>query len=83
MPALTVNIPANVVADLTAAADELLAARGISIVGMTTTQRGQRYIAEILKDVVITRRRATAQTTAQTTVDTAVATATTDAAGIA
>lgn len=85
MPNVTINIPANCVADVTAAAQAMAAARTppVDTSAMTATQLGQWYIAQILKDVVVARRRSVAQTTAQTSVDTAVASAVTDAGGIA
>lgn len=85
MPNLTVNVPANCVADLTAAAQAMAAAQTppVDTSAMTAVQLGQWYVARILRDVVVNQRRGKAQTTAQTSVDTAVATAQTDAGGIA
>lgn len=82
MATLSITVPNALLPTLVTAADELLDARLIDRTGMTQTQRGQRYIAEILKDVYISRTRVTAETTASSTVATTVATARTDAAGI-
>lgn len=82
MASFTITIPNALVPTLSAAANELLDARKIDRTGMTQIQAAQRYVAEVLKDVYISRTKQAAATTAQSTVDTAVTTATTDAAGI-
>lgn len=66
MPNLTVVIPVPLVAELTVIAEALLTARGIDFSTMTATQKGQRYIAELLKDEIINARRGAAVSVAQT-----------------
>lgn len=82
MPNLTVTIPANVVNDLDGAASEYLDAHKIDRSAMTITQRGQAYLAAILKDIVISRRNAAAQASVAATLAAATTQAITDANGI-
>ena len=83
MANITITIPNGDVLDtLVAAADEWLTAKGIPINGMTAAERGKRYIAEVLKDVYISRKRGGAETTAKTTIDNTETQARTDAGGI-
>ena len=49
---------------------------------MTASDRGKRYIAEVLRDVYIRRKRGGAETTAKTTIDNTETQARTDAGGI-
>jgi hypothetical protein len=83
MADITITVPNGDVLDtLVAAADEYLIAKEVDISSMTVAQRGRRYIAMVMREVYIRRKRQGAETTAKATVDSTEATATTDAGGI-
>jgi hypothetical protein len=72
MPDITITVPTSHVPALVRAAEAKLDALGIDRSGMTAVQKGRRYIAEVLKDVVRNDARAVAVAAAQPSIDTAV-----------
>lgn len=93
MANLTVVVPNSLVPEYVQIAEEFMAGRKIDFSGMTATQKGQRYIAELLKDALIRHRRdfsetsgqqsvQTARDAADTALKTAITTAISDAAGV-
>jgi hypothetical protein len=93
MANLTIVVPNTLVPDLVLMASAKLQEKNIDISGMNSTQIGQRYLAEHLKEDYIawSRQKATAMNqatldaaliSASTAVTTAIATATTDTNGI-
>jgi hypothetical protein len=93
MPNLTITIPTGLVPEAVTIAERFLTAKGISFAGMTSTQKGQRYLAEILKDELVKLRAGiaesdgltslgTARTTMETNVRTAITSAQSDGSGI-
>jgi len=71
MATLTITVPNTLVPECTTIAERYLSARGITIAGMTATQKGQRYIAELLKVELVKLRREAAEASGQTSVETA------------
>lgn len=72
MPNLTISIPAALVPDLTVIAEDLFEQRKINTTGMTPTQKGQRFIVELLRDQIIKHRSFQAGLAAQVATKTVV-----------
>lgn len=83
MPNVCVSVPTARVPDLVAMAEAYMTERRIDYTGMTSLQKGQRFLTEITKERFIEWRRqqaeVTAEQTAQASIATAVTTAKTDA----
>lgn len=71
MATLTITLPDAMVPDLLLMADALLTQKSISTAGMTATQKGQRYVAERMKDDYLNYKRQQAQAAADATIATA------------
>ena len=75
MASLTVTVPNTLVAELVTIATAKLTSLGVDTKSMTSTQIGQRYIAELLKVELIKYRHDIADQTAQDAYAAALATA--------
>lgn len=82
MATISLTVPDALVPILVEAAEEYLVARGIDISGLTALQKGRRYLALVLHDVVVQRKVLPATADAQTAIDAARAAAEVEADGI-